>query len=49
MVGVREVGVGKEKVKGCGLGYGMRGGEDREEMRKGVVGEDGGWVCMGEE
>ncbi len=48
MVGVRELRVRKDNLKGSALPYGITPGQHTEHISKAVVPQDAGWVCMGE-
>ena len=48
VVGVRELRVRKNNLKGSALPYGITPGQHTEHISKAVVPQDAGWVCMGE-
>ena len=48
VVGVRELRVRKNNLKGSALPYSITPGQHTEHISKAVVPQDAGWVCMGE-
>ena len=49
VVGVRELRVRKNNLKGSALPYGITPGQHTEHISKAVVPQDAVWVCMGEQ